>query len=177
MDIVYHPDRLHVPLKKNADGWQEITLDQALDEIAEKLLDIKKEHGARSISVWKGEAVGFAQQENIARRFVHALGSPNYFSNDSQCYTGRYFGYRLVEGAWPIPDYEHSRCIVLWGANPPHAHPNMTQMIMRAREKGGKLIVVDPRLSAVARRAQGETPCLAHAPISNKRTSTSSLNV
>ena len=97
--------------------------------------------------------MGFAQEEEMARRFVHALGSPNYFSNDSMCYNGRYFGYRLVEGSWPVPEYDSSQCIVLWGANPPHAHPNMTQMIMRGRKAGAKLVVVDPRMSAIARQA------------------------
>ncbi|MBN1834567.1 MAG: molybdopterin-dependent oxidoreductase, partial [Spirochaetales bacterium] len=134
VDMVYHPDRLQRPLKRTPSGWQEIPLEQALDEIAARLLSVRERYGTRSISVWKGEAVGFAQEEELARRFVHALGTPNYFSNDSQCYNGRYFGYRLVEGAWPVPDYERSRCAVLWGANPPHAHPNMTQMIMRARK-------------------------------------------
>jgi len=153
VDMVYHPDRLLKPLKKTKKGFEEIGLKQALDEIAERLSAVKEKHGARSISIWKGEAIGFAQEEEMARRFIHALGSPNYFSNDSMCYNGRYFGYRLVEGTWPVPEYENSRCVVLWGANPPHAHPNMTQMIMRARKAGAKLVVVDPRMSAIARQA------------------------
>jgi len=153
VDMVYHPERLLKPLKRTNKGFEEIPLQQALDEIAEKLLAIKEKHGARSLSIWKGEAIGFAQEEDMARRFVHALGSPNYFSNDSMCYNGRYLGYRLVEGSWPVPDYENSLCVVLWGANPPHAHPNMTQMIMRARKAGAKMIVVDPRMSAIARQA------------------------
>jgi anaerobic selenocysteine-containing dehydrogenase len=153
VDMVYHPERLLKPLKKTKKGFEEIPLEQALDEIAERLSTVKEKYGARSVSIWKGEAIGFAQEEEMARRFVHALGSPNYFSNDSMCYNGRYFGYRLVEGSWPVPDYESSRCVVLWGANPPHAHPNMTQMIMRARKAGAKLVVVDPRMSAIARQA------------------------
>lgn len=153
VDMVYHPDRILTPLKRTDDGWQQIPLEQALDEIAARLAAIKKQHGPRSISVWKGEAIGFGQQENIARRFVHALGSPNYLSNDSLCYASRYFGYKLVDGAWPVPDLENARCIVLWGANPPYAHPNMTQYITAARRKGATLVVVDPRLSAIARRA------------------------
>ena len=153
VDMVYHPDRILKPLKKVNGKFTEISLDRALDEIAEKLLAIRDQYGERSISAWKGEAIGFAQEENMVRRFLHAFGTPNYFSNDSQCYNGRYFGYRLVEGVWPVPDYENADCICLWGANPPHAHPNMTQMIMRARKKGARLIVVDPRLSAVARQA------------------------
>jgi formate dehydrogenase (coenzyme F420) alpha subunit len=154
VDMIYHPDRLLKPLKKTENGFEEIPLEQAMDEIAAKLLKIKQEYGARSISAWKGEAIGFGQQENMVRRFLHALGTPNYFSNDSQCYNGRYFGYRLVEGGWPVSCFDDSDCVVLWGANPPYAHPNMTQMIMRARKKGAKLVVVDPRLSAVARQAE-----------------------
>ena len=150
IDMVYHEERLLKPLKKTDSGFQEISLDQAMEEIAEKLLAIKEKYGNRSISAWKGEALGFCQEEDIVRRFLHALGTPNYFSNDSMCYNGRFFGYRLVEGVWPVPDYEYTDCICLWGANPPHAHPNMTQKIMRAKKKGARLIVVDPRLSAVA---------------------------
>jgi len=159
VDLVYHPDRLWKPLKRTASGWQEIPLEQALDEIAERLRGIQKRYGERSIGVWKGEAVGFAQQEEMARRFVHAIGSPNYFSNDSMCFNGRWIGYTVVHGAWSVPDYEHTRLVLLWGANPPHAHPNMTQMIMRARRRGAKLVVLDPRLSAVARQAD------LHAPV------------
>jgi anaerobic selenocysteine-containing dehydrogenase len=153
VDMVYHPDRILKPLKRTDGGWQEIPLEQALDEIAARLAAIKAEHGPRSIGVWKGEAIGFGQQETIARRFAHALGSPNYFSNDSMCYAGRYFGFKLVDGAWPVPDLENAGCIVLWGANPPYAHPNMTQYVTAARRKGATLVVVDPRLSAIARRA------------------------
>jgi anaerobic selenocysteine-containing dehydrogenase len=153
VDLVYHPDRLRKPLKRAGDGWQEIPLKQALDEIAEKLACIRDAHGARSIGIWKGEAVGFAQQEEVARRFAHAIGTPNYFSNDSLCFNGRWLGYAVVHGAWSVPDYEHTRLVVLWGSNPPHAHPNMTQMIMRARRRGARLVVLDPRLSAIARQA------------------------
>ena len=153
VDMVYHPDRLLTPLKRTAGGWQELPLERALDEIAERLLEIGERHGRRSVSVWKGEAIGFGQQEDLARRFVHAFGSPNYLSNDSMCYAARYFGYTLVDGAWPVPDLENARCVVLWGANPPYAHPNMTQYITAARRKGATLVVVDPRLSAIARRA------------------------
>jgi len=159
VDLVYHPDRLWKPLKRTASGWQEIPLEQALEEIAEKLARIRDAHGARSIGVWKGEAVGFAQQEDMARRFAHAIGSPNYFSNDSMCFNGRWIGYSTVHGAWSVPDYEHTRLVLLWGSNPPHAHPNMTQMIMRARRRGAALIVLDPRLSAIARQAD------LHAPV------------
>jgi anaerobic selenocysteine-containing dehydrogenase len=153
VDMVYHPDRLLAPLKRTADGWEELSLEQALDEIAARLAAIQERYGARSVSVWKGEAIGFAQQETLARRFIHAVGSPNYLSNDSQCFTARYMGFALVDGGWPTPDLENAECVVIWGANLPYAHPNMTSYVTDARRNGATLIVVDPRLSAMARRA------------------------
>src|SRR6056297_2379711 len=89
VDFVNHPDRILKPLKKIDGKFVEIELEQAIDEIAKKLCDITEKHGARANSIWKGEALGFAQQEKLARRFIHAIGSPNYFSNDSQCFVGR----------------------------------------------------------------------------------------
>jgi anaerobic selenocysteine-containing dehydrogenase len=154
VDFVNAPDRILKPLKRAGEGWEEIPLAQALDEIAERIRAIQARYGDRAISVWKGEAIGFLTQEEVARRFIHAIGSPNYFSNDSQCFVGRYIGYSVVAGAWNAsPDYTHTQCMIFWGANPPYAHPNMTQGIMRAREKGAKLVVIDSRLSAIARQA------------------------
>lgn len=153
MDMVYHPQRILKPLKRTASGWQEIGLEQALDEIAGQLDAIIDRQGAHAVGIWNEEDIGFGQQEVLACRFLQAIGSPNYFCNDSQRYKIRYSGYRLVEGAWSMPDYENARCIVIWGANPPYSHPNMTRPIMSARRRGARLIVVDPRFSTIARKA------------------------
>jgi anaerobic selenocysteine-containing dehydrogenase len=153
MEMIYHPDRVLTPLKRTADGWQEISLDQALDEIAAHLVEIKQHHGARSVAAWSGEALGFAQQEKLARRFLQAFGSPNFLSPDALCWASRFMSYGIVDGAWPLPDFENARCIVLWGANPPHSHPTMAQDIIKAQRRGASLVVVDPRRSAIARRA------------------------
>ena len=152
-DLVYAPDRILAPMKRVGKDWQEISLEQALDEIAEKMLAIIKKYGARSVGLWKGEAVGFAQQEWYVRRFCHALGTPNYFSNDSQCFTARLIAQSLVMGAATIPDFNNAKCIVLWGANPPNTQPSVFRMIMKAKRKGAKVIVIDPRLSTAAKSA------------------------
>ena len=74
IDQFYHIDRITQPLKKLADGtFIKISRRQALDEIAAKIDALKHSHGARSIGVWKGEGLGFHQQEDYIRRFVHAL--------------------------------------------------------------------------------------------------------
>jgi anaerobic selenocysteine-containing dehydrogenase len=116
LDLVFSPDRITTPMKKIKNSWEEISLESALDEIAEKVLTIKEQSGAKSIGVWKGEAIGFGQQEGYARRFCHAMGSPNYFSCDSLCFASKYIGYRLVLGSYTIPDFVNSKFIVIWGA-------------------------------------------------------------
>ena len=108
LDLFYHMDRILTPLKRLDNGsFKEIPYEQALDEISEKMTSLKKQFGARSVGVWKGEGLGFHQQEGYARRFSHGFGSPNYFSNDSACYNGRYLGNHLVCGFWnAIPEFD-----------------------------------------------------------------------
>jgi anaerobic selenocysteine-containing dehydrogenase len=152
VDMFYHRLRILKPLKKKADGsFVEISYEKALDEIASRVQAIKNEHGARSVGVWKGEGVGFFQQEEYARRFAQALGSPNYFSNDSACYVGRYLGYYLVSGFWnSFPEFDHARLILLFGTNPPMCHPPFMREFADARLNGAGLVVIDPRLNPVA---------------------------
>lgn len=153
VDLVNAPDRILTPLKRTGSGWQEIGLEQAYDEIAEKIKTIQSRWGERAMSVWKGEALGFLTQEALYRRFIHAVGSPNYFSNDSGCYVGRWMGYAIVTGDWATQDFLYSKCAIIWASNPPYSQPNLTQSIFKGREKDGKLIVIDVRLSAIARQA------------------------
>jgi formate dehydrogenase (coenzyme F420) alpha subunit len=155
VEMVYHPERLQKPLKRMGDGsFKEISLDQAMDEIAAKLIDTKKRYGARAVACWQGEALGFAQQERYARRFIHAFGSPNYFSCDSLCWAGRHIAYSLVQGYWnACPDFEHAGITLFWGTNPPVSHPTFMIPFDKGRKKGSKLIVIDPRRTKISVKA------------------------
>lgn len=114
IDWAYSLDRIKKPLKKTCNGWEEISLTKALDEIAEKMNNLKEKYGSKSIGFWKGEAIGFRQQEQYIRRFCHAYGTPNYFSCDSLCFASTYIGYSLVEGSKPIGDFINSKYIIIW---------------------------------------------------------------
>ena len=82
MDLFYHPDRILKPRKRRSDGnFSEISWDQAMDEISAGMLKIKKKYGAHAMATWKGEALGFFQQEEYARRFAHAFGATCYKSS------------------------------------------------------------------------------------------------
>ncbi len=152
IDQFYHPRRITTPLKRKPDGsFEKISREQALDEIADRMAALKEAYGARSVGFWKGEGVGFAQQEQYVRRFAHAFGSPNYFSNDSACYNGRYLGHSLVFGFWnPFPRFTEAGLILLFGTNPPMCHPPFMREFADARARGAKLVVIDPRLNPVA---------------------------
>ena len=151
LEVFYHPDRLTQALKRNPDGdFEAIELPQALDEIAEKIQAVKDAHGPQALGAWKGEAVGFQQQEAYVRRFIHALGSPNYFSNDSACFKSRDLGHRLVTGfGMEIPDFSMSGLILLIGTNTPVCHPPFMGELADARAGGARLVVVDPRLNPI----------------------------
>ncbi len=152
IDLFYHPDRIVKPLKRLKNGhFIEIAYEQALDEISTRLKRLKTKHGAHTAGVWKGEGLGFYQQEDYARRFIHAFGSPNYFSNDSACYNGRYLAYHLVCGFWnAFPRFDQAKLILLFGTNPPMCHPPFMREFADARENGANLVVIDPRLNPMA---------------------------
>jgi len=151
LEHFYHRERIRRPLKRMSDGsFIAIDREQALDEIAACMADLKAGYGARSVGVWKGEGVGFLQQEGYVRRFIHGFGSPNYFSNDSSCFNGRYLGNRLVTGFWnPYPHFAAARLILLLGSNPPVCHPPFMKEFADARSKGARLVVIDPRLNPI----------------------------
>jgi len=117
-------------------------------------MEIRDSFGARAMSAWTGEAIGFLQQEAYARRFIHAFGSPNFFTADSVCFALRLMAYQTCQGYWSYPpDFERADMTILWGSNPAHSHPSFMQRINKSRRRGGKLVVVDPRRTVAAKKA------------------------
>lgn len=152
---VYHPKRLTGCLKQTTGGgFAAIEYEKALDEIAQKMLNIRDQSGARAMSTWTGEAIGFLQQEAYAQRFIHAFGSPNFFTADSVCFALRFMAYATCQGYWTYPpDFARAKMTLLWGSNPAYSHPPFMQRINRSRRQGGRLVVIDPRRSVAAKKA------------------------
>ena len=164
VERVHHPDRLLAPERRDEGGWRQLAKDRALDEVAERLGDVIARHGPDSVAVYTGcgghrTAAGGPW---FVRRFVEALGSTKMYTSftiDSPSLTvaaNRFFG-------GPIPvnllDVERADCVMWVGTNPAASHQlNMPQSspsarLNAARRRGMKTIVVDPRRSDVARRA------------------------
>lgn len=153
LDLIYSPKRLLKPLKKAGNQWQEIELETALHEISQKMRAIKERDGAKSIGIWKGEALGGEQQRDLSRRFALAFGTPNMFSNDTLCAVSKKAAIRSVIGTYPTPDFLNAKCIVVWGSNPLAAQFPLSNKIIEAKKRGAKVILIDPRKSGFAKYA------------------------
>jgi len=159
-DIMYHPDRLLYPLKRagqRGEGkWERISWDEALDSISRQLKDIIEKHGPEAIHLKSGSGQKHLGNLTMAI-FSKLLSLPNTQSGSYLCtYPGNRGGTLAVGEALVYEycqDYEHARCIVFWGANPDAGVPSQLRQIKASLRDGAKLLVIDPRPTPMAKRA------------------------
>ncbi len=161
-ELVYHPDRLDYPLKRTRPkgdpdpGWQRVGWDEALDDIAKKLLSIREGYGAQSIALVKGTPSGTSVDdgERWLGRFLCSLGSPNSVSTTHVCNWDRDTGFSYTFGMnLPTPDVANSKAFLLWGHNPSSTSLLLAHDLVAARGRGLKTVVVDPRRIGVGANA------------------------
>jgi len=154
VEHLYHPTRLRHPLKRMGDEFKQISWDQALDEIAEKLQDLKMKYGPSVLAFFCG-SVGVENFEMVAltQRFKSAIGSPNYFSVESICYRMRIRCRQITFGSYPVEELD-SNLYVLWGHNPAASDFPLSMAIKKNRLKGAKVIVIDPKRISMADDAE-----------------------
>lgn len=163
------PDRILHPLKRQTDGqFAPLPLDQSLDEIAQKLQHIIEQHGSRSVAMYSGTFSHFCPAGVMTRHaFMDAIDSPMRFSNATIDQPGKPIAMALHGrwGAGPQPFEESDVCLIIganpllsmWGGIPPF---NPARRLHEARKRGLKLIVIDPRRSETARKADLHLQCL-----------------
>src|SRR5271165_3052521 len=161
-EIVSSPDRLRHPMKRTRPkgdpdpGWAEISWDEALDTVASRLLEIRKHYGAEAVVFGRATPAGSAASdfEPWVLRLANAFGSPNVLTTTHICTWNAIWGSKHTFGTrTPPPDFENSRCILLWGANPRATFATFSRRINEARLRGAKLIVIDPRRHRLAQQA------------------------
>ncbi len=162
-EIHDHPHRVNFPTVRSAPkgasdpGWRRVSWDDALDRIADRLLRVARESGPEAIAFGRGtgSGTGLRPMEPWFLRLVNLFGSPNYMTNTHLCNWARDGASHYTFGVYNLPDpeVEHSGCIVLWGSNPPATLLSLGTRVARARTRGARLVVVDPRRVGLATRA------------------------
>jgi anaerobic selenocysteine-containing dehydrogenase len=160
LDYHDHPGRLNHPMKRagrRGEGkWQQIPWEQAIDEIAEKLGRVRDAHGPEAVLILGGSVHGAS--DAAAWRWCNLWGTPNYIHQGKNCGEAEdlaewsVYGNIGAPGTTPIPGL--TKVAIMWGLN---AHSSWTKMLwdqfLAAKERGTKLVVVDPRRSESAEKA------------------------
>ena len=151
--LAYHPDRILYPMKKDSNGWQRITWDEALDTVADRFNAVIEKYGAESIVIGQGTGRDY---ESHLYRFANLLGTPNVLTAGHMCYVSRVGATLITCGNLPVADWSgRPECILMWACNPQWTNPDEYKGVSfwRAYEKWAKLIVIDPRKGFLAKRA------------------------
>jgi anaerobic selenocysteine-containing dehydrogenase len=150
VERTYHRDRLLHPMRragrKGSGRFERVSWDDALDEIAERLQEIIRSDGAQAILPYSyAGTMGLLQGSSIDRRFFHKLGASKL--DRTICSTPGAVGMRMTIGANIGADVEgipESDLVLLWGTNTLTSNPHMWPFVLEAREKGARVIAIDP---------------------------------
>ncbi|WP_344940408.1 molybdopterin-containing oxidoreductase family protein [Actinomadura miaoliensis] len=161
-EVQNDPDRVTRPLRRRADGgFDEVSWDEALSDIAARLTRIRREHGGDAIGCYFGNPATFSYSHPLwLTGFMGALGSPHLYSAGSQDVNNRFAASALLYGAptlVPIPDLKRTDLLLMIGANPLVSHgsvlsaPRIRDDLAAIVRRGGRVIVADPRRTETAR--------------------------
>jgi anaerobic selenocysteine-containing dehydrogenase len=161
-EIVHSPRRLTKPLRRTAPrdaidaGWKEISWDEALDEIAGKLGNIRQISGAEAVAFAVTTPSGTPMVDSFewVERFIRCFGSPNLVYAVEVCGWHKDYAHALTFGRGiGFPDYERADAIVLWGHNPARTWLAQATRIADARRRGARVAVVDPKPNGSGQQA------------------------
>ncbi len=154
LELFYSPQRLASPLIRKKGDLKEVNWDEALDFVAEKLHQIKHRYGAQSLAIYHGEGFGHQEIKYYMKRFANVYGTPNFTGVGSICNASKTLGEKLTFGGLTKPDIQNTSFMIVWGANPVVSHePFPPADLVRFKKRGGKLVVVDPRMTETASKA------------------------
>lgn len=154
-----NPDRLLYPMrrsgKKGEGKFEQISWDEALEEIRQRWTAIIDEHGAEAIlpHAYLGN-IGTLNGLTSGDRFFNALKSS--VAEKTYCESGSSTAWIMTVGAIGGVDPEsfaYSKCIVFWGQNPMATQTHCWPFVMEARKNGAKIIVIDPARTRTAKQA------------------------
>ncbi|MBX3672307.1 MAG: molybdopterin-dependent oxidoreductase [Burkholderiales bacterium] len=151
-----HSHRLKYPMKLVDGKYRRITWEQAINEIGDKLLAIRKESGPDA-TFWIGSSKHNNEQSYLFRKFVSMFGTNNMDHQARICHSttvagvANTWGYGAMTNSYN--DLLNSKCMLFIGSNAAEAHPVSMLHALHAKETGAKVIVCDPRFTRTAAKA------------------------
>ncbi|HZI60536.1 MAG TPA: molybdopterin-dependent oxidoreductase [Pyrinomonadaceae bacterium] len=160
-DIHFDKDRLRHPVRRTESGWEQITWDEAFAEVADNLKRIRAQHGKDSLATYLGNpGVHNYGVMLFAPGFIRSLKTRNRFSATSVDQLAHHLASHLMFGhqlLLPVPDLDRTKFFLILGANPAVSNgsmmtaPGMGRRLEEIRQRGGKVVLIDPRLNETAR--------------------------
>ncbi|EPM7551620.1 molybdopterin-dependent oxidoreductase [Citrobacter sp. Cf133] len=155
---VYSPDRIKYPMVQDVRGsgnWRRISWDEAMQRIATKMLEIKKKDGSMlglAMTKYSGK---FGVLNYAVEGMMSSLGYTTRFAG-TPCWPAGIDAQNYDMGdMWcnDPEDFVKAKYIIIWGANPAWCSMHIMKYIYQAREKGAKVVVIDPLLTQTAAKA------------------------
>lgn len=159
-DLYEDTDRLRTPLKRSGDEWDPLDWDEAFDLVAHRLKLVQKAYGRDAVAVYQGNPTAHSLGLlTFGQAFLRRLGTRNLYSATSADQLPHMLSSLLMFGnqlMLPVPDIDRTQLMVMIGANPLASNgsimtaPDIRRRIRELRDRGGRLIVVDPRRTETA---------------------------
>jgi assimilatory nitrate reductase catalytic subunit len=152
-----HPDRLLDPLVRADNGFQKTSWNEALDRTAAKLRDIQQKYGKDAVAIYGGASLTSEKSYLLGKFARVALGTRHIDYNGRLCMVSAGTAYKLAFGVDRSPnpwsDIPKAEVLFILGANVSDCAPITTEYVWRCVDQGGRLIVADPRMTPITRRA------------------------
>ena len=145
LDRLNHKDRIYNPMIKKDNKWIEISFDEALNIMAEKLKEYKEKFGSKSIMYYEQYGNG-SILKSIGNIFLNMYGGASV-SKGGPCWSAGIAAQKENFGdvrSHSLDDMLNSKNIFVWGKNPAFTTIHTMQMIRKAKANGSKIIVIDP---------------------------------
>ena len=162
-DLHEDPDRLKKPLIKKEGKWEEVDWDEAIKYAARSLVDVQIKHSKDAVAVYQGNpSVHNLGTSLFSPEFVRSIKTKNRYSATSVDQLGHHLAadYMLGNGlSVPVPDINRTDYWVIMGGNPMVSNgslmtaPDIRGRIRGIHERGGKIIVIDPRFTETSEKA------------------------
>jgi anaerobic selenocysteine-containing dehydrogenase len=159
-DVHEDPDRLRHPVRRTAGGWVRIGWDEAIDEVARRIVAIQAAHGHDAVALYLGNPTVHSYSALLSSAVLsRALRTRNRFSATSVDQLPHHLAAYLMFGhqfLLPIPDIDRTDYLLVLGANPVASNgslmtaPDVAHRLKAIRARGGRIIVIDPRRNETA---------------------------